>query len=236
MNKPYIVAIIPARGGSKGVPGKNIKELNGKPLIAYTIEVALQSGVFDDVVVTTDSEEIAEISKKYGARVPFLRPDHLATDTAHTPLAVEHAVSFIENEKGIKVDVVCTLQATSPLRGYFHIQEALNKYLASGKDALMSVKESFPPWWMFTINNEKVELLLKLESGEDPYLLERQQLPQVYQPNGAIYFTKRNKLKEGRIVIPESMDIYAMDHQSSLDIDNMVDFMIIEHVLKRNQN
>lgn len=232
MKKPYIVCIIPARGGSKGVLGKNIKDLNGKPLIAYTIEAALKSEVFDDVVVTTDSEEIADISRKSGARAPFLRPAHLASDTAHTPPAVEHAVSFIENEKGINVDVVCTLQPTSPLRNYFHIQEALQEYLKSGKDALISVKESFPPWWMWTLNNGKAELLLKLESGDDPYLLERQELPPAYQPNGAIYFTKREKLKEGRIVIAESMAIYVMDRESSLDVDTPVDFMVIEHVLK----
>lgn len=114
-NDKKFIAVIPARGGSKGLPGKNIKELCGKPLIVYTIETALKSKIFDKVIVSTDSLEIAEIAKKAGAEIPFLRPKELATDTADSMDVLIHAIKFLE-EKGEKFDYIMKLQPTSPLR------------------------------------------------------------------------------------------------------------------------
>lgn len=234
MNKKYVVAVITARGGSKGVPRKNIKDLDGKPLIAYTIEAAIKSSIFDEIIVSTDSEEIADISKKYGARVPFLRPPELATDTAHTPPVVEHAVLFIEKEKGIKVDVVATLQPTSPLRTATHLKEAYKKFIEGNYDSLLSVKRAFPPYWMFIEKNNLGVPFSKLEDGRDAYNLERQQLPAVFQANGALWFTKRDKLKKhNNITIKENNGLYEMDEFSSMDVDTEYDFFAIEQYLKR---
>ncbi|MBS3150022.1 acylneuraminate cytidylyltransferase family protein [Candidatus Woesearchaeota archaeon] len=234
MGNKYVVAIIPARGGSKGVPGKNIKLLDGKPLITYAIEASLKSKVFNDVIVSTDSEEIANIARKFGASVPFLRPAHLATDIAHTPPVIEHAVSFLEQSKGIKVDVVVTLQCTTPLTTASHIKEAYEKFMSGNFDSLISVKRAFPPYWMFVEKNDLGVPLIELDDGRDAYNLERQQLPSVYQANGAFWFTKRDKLKEkNNIVIKENNAIYEMDEFSSLDIDTEVDFFVIEQHLKK---
>ncbi len=231
------VAIIPARAGSKGLPGKNLKMLNGKPLIVYTIESALNSKVLDKVIVTTDSQEIIDVAKKYGAEIPFIRPSYLAQDTTHTPPVIDHAVKYLESERNYKINTVVTLQPTSPLRNEVHIRESVNKFLNSGLDSLISVKESFPPWWMLKLNNHKAVPIIKLESGEDPYLLERQQLPKVYQANGAIYITKRERLyKECKLVFQDSLGIYVMNEESSLDVDTPLDFKIIEFIMKeRNE-
>jgi len=236
MTKPYVVAVIPARGGSKGVPGKNIRELAGKPLIAYTIDAAIKSQVFDEVIVSTDSEEIARISKKFGAVVPFLRPAYLATDTAHTPPVIEHAVKSIEEQKDIKVDVVATLQCTSPLRNDEHIRESFNKFITGNYDSLTSVKKAFPPYWMLIEKDGKGKPFIELDDGRDPYNLERQQLPSVYQLNGAIWFTKRDKLKEkNNITIKENNGFYEMDEFSSMDIDTEYDFVALELYIKMQQ-
>ncbi|HAS1172129.1 TPA: acylneuraminate cytidylyltransferase family protein, partial [Enterobacter cloacae] len=120
----YKIALIPARGGSKRLPDKNIKLLNGKPLIAWTIIAARESGLFDDIIVSTDSENIASLAKKFGANVPFIRPQNLSDDTATTAEVVRHAVDFIQQAEKVSIDIICLLQPTSPLRTATHIKEA----------------------------------------------------------------------------------------------------------------
>ncbi len=120
------VAIIPARGGSKRIPRKNIKEFHGKPLIAYSIEVALKSGLFEKVIVTTDDEEIADVAKKYGAEIPFIRPKELSDDFTGTGAVIAHAIKFLE-DKGEKYDFLCTIYATAPLLQTKYIKEGLEK-------------------------------------------------------------------------------------------------------------
>jgi CMP-N,N'-diacetyllegionaminic acid synthase len=228
-----VVAVITAREGSKGLPNKNIKMLLGKPLIYYTIKAALGSKFIDRVIVSTDGKEIAKIAKKYGAEVPFLRPAHLATDTAHTPPVVEHAISYLEKEEGYKVDIVVTLQPTNPLRTTEHIDLGIKKFLNAKTDSLAGVKEAFPPWWLFRPKGDKIVSFIKFKKGINPYNLERQQLPKVYQPNGAVYITKRNYLKRSNSVInPKSCAYLLMDEESSLDIDTPRDFKVTEQVLK----
>jgi len=232
-----VVAVIPARARSKSLPGKNIKKLLGKPLISYTIEAALHTKFIDRTIVSTDGKKIAEISKRYGAEVPFLRPARLATDTAHTPAAIEHAISYLEKNQDYKVDIVITLQPTSPLKRIEHIDLGIKKFLSVGADSLVSVKEAFPPWWLFRPKGDKVIPFIEFKRGVNAFNLERQQLPKVYQVNGALYVTKRSYLKKtNSLVNPKSCAYILMDEESSLDVDTPLDFKIIEQVLKTRKS
>jgi len=232
-----VVAVIPARARSKGLPGKNIKKILGKPLIFYTIKTALRSKFIDRTIVSTDGKKIAAIAKKCGAEVPFLRPAHLVTDTAHTPAAIEHAVSYLEKNQGYKVDIVVTLQPTSPLRRTEHIDLGIKKLLDAGADSLAGVKEAFPPWWLFKPKGDKVVPFIEFKRGINALNLERQQLPRVYQVNGALYVTKRDYLRRANsLVNPKSCAYLLMDEESSLDVDTSLDFRIIEQVLKARKS
>lgn len=232
-----VVAVIPARAGSKSLPGKNIKKLRGKPLISYTIEAALRSKFIDRTIVSTDGKKIAEISKRCGAEVPFLRPAYLATDTAHTPPAIEHAVNYLEKNEDYKADIVVILQPTTPLRRTEHIDLGIKKFLKAGTDTLVGVKEAFPPWWLFKPQKGKVVPFIEYKKGINAYNLERQQLPKIYQVNGALYVTKRNYLKRANSFInPRSCAYLLMNEESSLDVDTPLDFKIAEAVLKTRKD
>ncbi|MDC0239191.1 acylneuraminate cytidylyltransferase family protein [Candidatus Thioglobus sp.] len=228
-----IVAIIPARGGSKRLHGKNIKRLNGRPLISYTIDAALKCDSIVRVICSTDNEEIAEIAQNEGAEVPFLRPEYLSTDITKTPPVIEHAVSYIEIQEGKKVDVVVTLQPTSPLRESSHIEQSLKQFFKGKYDSLVSVRKGYPPWWMLKVEKGRAKPLLNLESSVNPFNLSRQQLPSAYEINGAIYITDRRFLQNNSSVISiENCGVFLMDQESSLDLDTMTDFLIIEEILK----
>lgn len=236
--KGKIVAVILARGGSKSIPGKNIRSLAGKPLIAYAIEAALKSKLLDRVIVSTDNEEIANIARKYGAEVPFMRPAELATDTAHTPPVIEHAISWLETNENYPVYAAVTLQPTSPLRTAEHIDEGIKKFLGRDCNSLISLTNAFPPYWMFKADEtDKSKLAPLIYFGkENPFNLERQQFPKVYQPNGALYITRRDYLKkEGAIVDQKNTEYMLMDEKSSLDIDSEVDFRLVEEILKERR-
>ena len=228
-----IVAVVPARGGSKGLPGKNIKNLNGKPLISYTIEAALKCDAISRVVCSTDDAEIAKIALIAGAEVPFLRPKHLSTDEAPTPPVIEHAIHYIESQENKKVDIVVTLQPTSPLRNNLHIERALSQFFGGCYDSLVSVRTGHSPWWMFTIENDEAKPLLSPKEAIDPFNLGRQNLPTIYEINGAIYITNRDFLEHSSSIISRNnCDLYIMSQEDSLDIDTMVDFKITEEILK----
>jgi CMP-N-acetylneuraminic acid synthetase len=228
-----VVAVIPARAGSKGLPGKNIRKLLDKPLIAYTIKAALQSKFIDRTIVSTDGKKIADVARRYGAEVPFLRPAHLATDTAHTPPVIEHAISYLEKNENYKVDIVVTLQPTNPLRRAEHIDLGIKKFLKASTDSLIGVKEAFPPWWLFKPKGNRVIPFIEFKKGVNALNLERQQLPKVYQVNGALYVTKRDYLRRANSLVNQKSCAYLlMDEESSLDVDTPLDFKIIEQVLK----
>jgi len=240
--KLYVVGVITARGGSKGLPRKNILPLNGKPVIAYTIEAALKSGVMDKVIVSTDDKEIAEISKRYGAEVPFMRPAELATDTAHSIDVIEHAVNFIEQKEGKKADAVFTLQPTSPLRTAEHLKMAYKKFLESDVDCVVSVKKAYPPWWMLKkIGSDKngkdiYGPFAELGNGANAHNLERQQLPPVYELNGAVYITRGDYMKKAHNVTnPHNCSIIEMSDEESYDIDSEVDLLVIERIIKKRE-
>lgn len=234
--KKNIVAIIPARGGSKRLPLKNIKVLAGKPLIAYTLEEALKSKMLDRIIVSTDHDEIARISRECGAEVPFKRPAHLAHDTTHAPPIIQHAVKYLEETEDYIVDIIVILPPTSPLRKSEHIEEAIKKILETDVDSVMSVCEAvFPPWWMVKLNESGL-LEPFLKSGIDYFCLESQELPKVYQPNGAIYVTRRDVLFEQGVIIGKYNAPIFMDDESSLDIDTLTDFKLAELIMKERKN
>lgn len=233
--KVKVLGVITARGSSKGVPRKNIRLLAGKPLIAYTIEAALKSKLLDRVIVSTDDKEIAQISKKYGVEVPFMRPAELATDTAHHPEVIEHAVSWLEKNENYVADAVMTLQPTSPLRTAEHIDQAIKKFSGGNFSSLVSLKKALPPYWMKILQEDKAIPFVRYKKGINPHNLERQQLPAVYQLDGLIFITKRDYPKKtGSLVSLENCgSIIFEDENVSLDIDSELDFKLIEEVMKR---
>jgi N-acylneuraminate cytidylyltransferase/CMP-N,N'-diacetyllegionaminic acid synthase len=222
------LAIIPARALSKRVPAKNIKALNGRPLILYTIEAAKNASSIERVVVSTDSEEIAQISKKAGAEVPFLRPSNLAQDTSPTLDAVRHAVTYLEKEEGYKAEFICILQPTSPFRTSSHIDEAMALLKEEGAEALVSVREVREhPYWMVHIVEGRIKGFLK-----NPFrYFQHQMLPMLYILNGAIYILRRKRL-QNKYPFKDAV-AYIMDQTSSIDIDTEEDFLFAESIAKR---
>lgn len=225
-----IITIITARGGSKGLPGKNIKKLNKLPLINYTINAALKSNYVSKVILSTDSQKIAKVGKIAGAEVPFIRPKKLAGDTSHHPDVVKHAVKFVEKKEKMKFEYVIMLQPTSPFRTEKHLDEAIRKYLKERNDCLISIKkQDYPPWWMFGLKDNKLTTVFKHKKNTNVFNLERQQFIELYRPNGAIYITKRDSLfKTNNLVNPNSCGYYIMDSLDSIDIDNLSDFKLSE--------
>ena len=191
-----ILSIIPARGGSKGVPGKNIKLLGDLPLLAYTAQSALASKLLTKVILSTDCPSIAAVAKQCAIEVPFLRPETLAADTASSIAVVQHAVSYLENQ-GEFFDAVCLLQPTSPFRPKGFIDKAIQKFIQDGADALVSVlpvPHEFNPHWVFEPNEKG---LLQIATGDKEIIKRRQDLPQAFFRDGSIYITKTSVIKEG---------------------------------------
>lgn len=221
-----MIAIIPARGGSKGLPGKNIKPLNGKPLIAYTIECALKSEKISHVVVSTDSNEIAEIALKYGAEVPFLRPDYLATDEAKAIdnyIYTIHRLSELYNED---IDSFIVLQPTSPLRLHEDIDRAIAMFEEKEADSVISyTQESHPVFWHKFINEDG-----RLKNIFNDTIENRQELRKSYYPNGAIYIFKKSIIESG-VYYTENTFAYIMPRNRSIDIDYIEDFQYAEFLL-----
>lgn len=224
------LVIIPARGGSKGIPGKNIKLLNGKPLIYYTIDAA--RCVTDDthICVSTDDDHIIETVENYGLKVPFKRPDFLATDTASTYDVLLHALHFYEAQ-GEKFDAIILLQATSPFRTGQHIKEALTLY-TKDIDMVVSVKETDSnPYYVCFEEDENG--MLQISKGDGHYT-RRQDCPPVYEYNGAIYIINPNSLKKSPLNKFSKRIKYVMDRNHSLDLDNMMDWELAELFIKGN--
>lgn len=221
------LVIIPARGGSKGIPGKNIKPLNGKPLIYYTIDAA--RSITDDahICVSTDDERIIRAVEDYGLPVPFKRPASLATDTSGTYEVLLHALNFYEN-KGERFDAVILLQATSPFRADKHIREALALY-SDDIDMVVSVKETDSNPYYVCFEEDK-DGMLQISKGDGHYT-RRQDCPPVYEYNGAIYIINPKSLKEKPISKFTKRKKYVMDREHSLDLDTMLDWRIAEIVI-----
>ena len=220
--------IIPARGGSKGVPGKNIKTLNGKPLIQYTIEAALHVFDKEHIIVSTDSEEIRLIAEESGVEVPFLRPQHLATDTASSRDVVLHALEQYESSHTSLPDAIILLQPTSPFRTGEHIKEALKLY-NSALDMVASVKETESNPYYILFEEDEDHYLRKSKSSQAK---RRQDVPKVWELNGAIYIINPESIKQVEISDFDKVVKYEMDAYSSVDIDTPLDWQIAEVIAK----
>lgn len=230
-----MIAIIPARGGSKGLPGKNIKNLNGKPLIAYTIEAAINSEYISDVIVTTDDIKIAEIAKKYGAKVPFIRPDNLAEDNSSAIDVYIHAIEFLMNENKCGIDNFIVLLPTAPLRNENHINEAVEMFYSENAFSLISVYEAeIPPSWYYKLDDNN--RLNNAEFDKLNALSNRQENCKYYIPNGAIYILNYKGLKDNRTYYSVNTIPYIMGRENSVDIDTPIDFEFAEFLLNRVKN
>ena len=221
-----ITAIITARGGSKGIPRKNVRTVCGKPLIAYSIEAALNCPLIDDWYVTTDDHEIKEVSRRWGAQV-IDRPAELATDTALSSDAVSHALHFLK-EQGRFPEYFVLLQPTSPLRTAKHLEECLNGFLQSGMKSGVSITEAeHHPWKMLISGTHGLQPLKDHRSLESP----RQMLPKAYRINGSIYCVPSELFLEKRSFFIEPAFTYPMSQLESLDIDSEMDLKILEMIL-----
>ena len=229
-----ILGLIPARGGSKGLPRKNIKPLLGKPLIAWTIEQALASKYLDRVVVSTDDKEIAEISKKYGAEIPFIRPKELAEDNAKGIDVVLHAIDWLmKNDRRKQYDLIMLLQPTSPLRKTEDIDKAIELLFLKEVKAIVSVCEvEHHPLWANTLPKDRC---MKNFIRQEIMDKNRQELPLFYRLNGAIYLAYCNYIKQCKSFIGKETFAYIMPKSRSADVDNKIDFELAE-ILKKLQD
>ena len=226
-----ILAIIPARGGSKSVPRKNIVKVNGRPLISYTISAALMVDRLTDVVVSTDDPEIAEISRELGAQVPFVRPVDLASDQAQSAPVIEHALYFMEKIKGLKYDAILMLQPTSPLRTSQHIEESLDLFTSQECDSVVSIVSvggNHPFRMKRLIDNQLVNYIDQGFWDMRP----RQELPPVYIRNGSIYLIERDVLINKGQMIGEKCLGMVMGDKESINIDTPLDLKLAELLLE----
>lgn len=222
------IAIIPARSGSKGLPDKNIKSLCGKPMLAYTIEAALKSNMFDEVMVSTDSEKYAEIAREYGANVPFLRSEKNSSDKASSWDMVEEVLKGYE-DMGERFDTFCLLQPTSPMRTEKNIAEAYRLYDEKQATAVVSVCEvEHSPRWSNTLDNS-----LSLNGFVKPNDAgQRQQQDTYYRLNGAVYIVDIKHFGQTHFFYDEGAYAYVMDRRESVDVDCELDFLYAETVMK----
>lgn len=227
-----VVGLITARGGSKGVPRKNVRIVGGKPLIAWTIEAALASSRLDRVVVSTDDSEILRVAGQYGAETPFLRPESLASDQAGHAGVVIHAINWLLTQ-GDEPRYIMTLQPTSPFRSATDIDAAIDLACSRDAKAVMSVKPATEhPMWAKLINqNGEVRPFIR----DDLNSAQRQSLPDCYTINGAIYLNRCSDLEREKVMVPPGTLAYVMSAESSVDIDTPWDFRIAD-LLMRERN
>lgn len=224
-----ILCTVCARGGSKGVKNKNIKELCGKPLIAYTIEQAKESGIFERIVVSTDSDEIASIASLYGGEVFFKRPAELATDSAPKVPVIRHALLESERHFNTKFDIVLDLDPTSPLRSVADIENALEQFLKDDNDNLITAMPSRRSPYFNLV--EKINgKIMTAKSLETP-VARRQDAPKCYDMNASIYIWKRDILLQNDRIFLENTGLYVMPEERSIDIDSELDFNFVSFMM-----
>jgi len=237
MANPKILGIITARGGSKGVPGKNIKLLGGKPLIAYTVESAQKSGVFDRIILTTDDQKIADMAKKYGCEVPFMRPAELAGDAVQHLPVLRHAVQWLKDNEGYSPEYTMTLQPTSPFRQPEHIRQSVDLILKTGADCVLGVSEipgHFSPHKAMTMEaNGKLTLF----NGKPvkKRIMRRQDLPETYYSNGLIYLYKTDNLfrNEENAFFGDDVRALVINAKYGVDVDTPDDWEMAEWLVSK---
>ncbi|MFA4971014.1 MAG: acylneuraminate cytidylyltransferase family protein [bacterium] len=230
-----ILSLITARGGSKGIPRKNVLDVGGKPLIAWSIEAALQSRASLRVVVSTDDEEIAQISLKYGAEVPFVRPAELATDTSDHMSVVIHALEWLKTNESYVPDYVLVLQPTSPMRTSQDIDGAVELAYKNEADGVVSVCETHHhPYLLSNIDSDGILVdYLERSPAAGSSNIRRQDMPPVYFQNGAIYLTRREVLIAARTLTPPKTYPYIMPASRSLQIDDQWELEMIDMLLSK---
>lgn len=228
-----IVGLIPARGGSKGLPGKNVRPLAGKPLIAWTIEAALKSGVLKRVIVSSDDSEISRIARQFGAEIPFQRPEVLSRDDTPALDVALHALDWLEANASLP-EVLLLLQPTSPLRTWEDIAAGVTLMENSGAPAVIGVCETKAhPWQVLKAGTD---------GGLESYLpnqlqsARRQDLPSAYQINGALYLNRCDSLRKDRMFVPLGARPYVMPCERSIDIDTALDFFLAETLMRRQNS
>lgn len=228
-----ILGIVPARGGSQGIPGKNIKPLNGLPLIAYTLQQAAEATLIDRVIVSTDDETIAECARSFAADVPFLRPAHLASATSSSIEFILHAVQSLE-ETGEKYDKVCLLQPTSPYRPKGVIDEAIRFSRSQKNRSLVSIRKvpvHYNPHWTFSMEHGSLHT-----SIPGPLITRRQDLPEVYHRDGAIYILDVDYMKKEGKLLSEDLCGFEIESPALINIDGPEDWDLAEkymHAISR---
>lgn len=218
-----ILALIPARGGSKGIPDKNKKELGGKPLLAYTIESALAATTLDRVVFSSEDASLRKLAVHYGAEVPFERPPHLAADDSGTLEVVQHALQTLAKQ-GNSYDAVCLLQVTTPFRSANLIDKAVTAFKNGKTDSLLSVLKvphEYNPHWVF---ERKQDDTLQLATGEKDLIKRRQDLPQAYIRDGAIYITRTEVILDAASLYGNTIGFIESDPERYVNIDTMADW------------
>lgn len=232
ISEKSVLAIVPARGGSKGLPGKNIRPLCGKPLIAWSIEAGLASRYVDEVMVTTDSEEIAIAARSCGAQVPFLRPAHLALDTSPSYQAIEHAILYYKTTLHREFGYLVLLEPTSPLRETSDIDEALSMLDRNpSADAIVGVckAEGVHPAFMF--NRQPSGMLAGYEHA-DPGSTRRQDVSDLYFPEGTIYASRMGAYLERKTFYHEKTMGYVVPKWKAPEVDDIYDLVMIEAIMK----
>lgn len=224
-----ILGLIPARGGSKGIPGKNIKLLGGKPLLQYTFEAARKAKMLDRVILSSDDREIIEVATRIGLEVPFVRPGALAEDKTSSLSVILHALEALLPEE---FDAVCLLQPTTPFRKDRLIDAAIEKFIAGNYDSLISVRqvpEEFNPHWVFEEENG----VLKIATGEDKIISRRQELPKAYHRDGAVYLTKTQVLLDQHSLFGNAVGYIDTSSHPFVNIDTEEDWQQAEKLLSR---
>jgi CMP-N-acetylneuraminic acid synthetase len=230
MNKKKILGVIPARGGSKGIPGKNLYEISGKPLIQYTIEACKKSKLLTEFIISTDSEEIASFCQSIGCNSPFVRPANLSTDKALSLPVMLHALDFMERSIEDKYDIVVMLQPTTPLRSHKDIDNAIRILFDERADSVISVTEvgGHHPLRMKRIVNGR--LINYIDQGVED-MRPRQELPPVYIRNGAIYAANRDVLVENNSFSGNNCHAYNMPPERSINIDTFDDLTLAKEYI-----
>ncbi|MBN2240382.1 MAG: acylneuraminate cytidylyltransferase family protein [Dehalococcoidales bacterium] len=227
-----ILGVIPARGKSKGLPHKNIKPLCGRPMIAYTIIAALQSSRIGRIIVSTEDKEIARISGDYGAEV-IDRPEYLAKDDTPSLPVIKHVLETLNEKSGYKPDIVVILQPTSPLRTSEDINNAIDVFISSGCDSVISIcRNEHPPQWIYRIVDDKIQPLFQ----DIQAVSRRQDYEDTYIPNGAVYVTRTEIITDESRMLGDDTRPYIMPVERSVDIDNEYDFTIAEFLLHRRMD
>jgi len=230
--KPKVLALIPARGGSRRLPGKNLLKLCGEPITVWSIKAAQQSKYVDRIVVSTDSDEIAEVARAAGADVPFMRPNYLASDTASSLDVVKHALNEL-NQKGQCYEFIVLLQPTSPLRTSKHIDESFELLQSKDADAIVGVTELDHP--IELTNRLPDDLSMKGFFTTDSHL-RSQNFPKRYRVNGAIYLVRVESLiKENTIFLSDRIYAYKMEREVSVDIDTSYDLRLADTLFNRDE-